>query len=172
MSLSLIKSFQECAGTTKLPATWNIFLCHCPGVGEHLESKRQFVQWGYLALGPCNGGWRKRILLSLAWSNNMNWHFRVFVVSVRLSCLSVWESSLSGLCPQLGCKLLTGGAGVVHHPPMGATSWALRDTEDASQDKSGKEITRRTGVSVCSGAWGWTPAGPSSVTVGDRAQDC
>lgn len=39
MSLSFITSFQECAGTAKAPATRNIFLHPCPGVGEHLDSK-------------------------------------------------------------------------------------------------------------------------------------
>ena len=83
MSLSLITSSQECAGTAKVPVTLNIFLCPSPGVGEHLDRERQSVQSGCWARGSCNGGWRKRTLPALAWSNDGNRHFRAFVYSVR-----------------------------------------------------------------------------------------
>ena len=65
MSLSFITSFQECAGTAKAPATRNIFLHPCPGVGEHLDSKRQHpISVGLL--GPVMEGGEKGPI----W----NWH--------------------------------------------------------------------------------------------------
>lgn len=68
---------------------------------------------GIWLLGPVTEGGEKVCLWlgATMWTDTSGYLY----IQQGLS-MSVWESPLSGLCPQLGCKLLTGGARVVHSP--------------------------------------------------------
>lgn len=128
MSLSLITSFQECAGTAKVPATRNIFLCPCPGVGEHLDSKRQSVQSECWALGPCNGGWRKRTLLDLVWSNDRKQRFQSSCRFGKVSPCLLWAAC----CQDFVLSWAVSFSQRMPVLPCEQPSYGLRDMEETS----------------------------------------
>lgn len=168
MSLSLITSFQECAGTAKVPATRNIFLCPCPGVGEHLDSKRQSVQSECWALGPCNGGWRKRTLLDLVWSNDRKQRFQSSCRFGKVSPCLLWAAC----CQDFVLSWAVSFSQRMPVLPCEQPSYGLRDMEETSQHRSTREPSGQTGMRICSGVLGWRAAGPSPTRAKGRAQDC